>query len=188
MKGFVIGVVVTLVLLFAGFYLTVSQGWFPIGADNAPGKMERKYADMAMDAYVDKNMPQGENPVEANASNLMEGAMTYQKHCALCHGGPKGVTSPLAHKFNPPVPQIIQRIPHDEDAHLWWVTKHGIRMTGMPSWSTILSDDDIWKVVAFIKHSDKLPPEVQAMWQQAAQAPATTNAIAPRTGQPATKK
>lgn len=188
MKGFILGIIVTLVVLYAGFYLTIKQGWFPIGADNPPGKMERKYANMAMDEYVDKHMPQGENPMEANSSNLMEGAMTYEKHCALCHGGGKDRTSPMAHKFSPPVPQIIQRIPHDEDAHLFWVTKHGLRMTGMPSWDGVLSDEDMWKVIAFIKHSDKLPADVQAMWQQAAQGPATTNAVTPKTNQPATKK
>jgi hypothetical protein len=61
-------------------------------------------------------------------------------------------------------------------------------MTGMPSWDGVLSDDEMWKVIAFIKHSDKLPPDVQAMWQQAAQGPSTTNAVTPKTSQPATKK
>lgn len=188
MKGFILGVIVALAVLFGVFYLTMSQGWFPIGADNPPGKMERKYANMAMDEYVDKHMPDGNNPMDANSSNLMEGAMTYEKHCALCHGGGKDRTSPLAQKFSPPVPQILQHIPHDPDAHLFWVVKHGIRMTGMPSWDGILSDDDIWKTVAFVKHSNNLPPDVQAMWQQAAQGPSTTNEVTPQANKPAQKK
>ena len=69
-------------------------------------------------------------------------------------------------KFNPPVPQLVNRIPHDHDAWIFWVTKHGVRMTGMPAWDGVMSDDEIWKIVAFIKHSDKLPPDVQAAWQQ----------------------
>ena len=71
-------------------------------------------------------------------------------------------------KFNPPAPQLINRIPHDDDAWLFWVTKHGVRMTGMPTWDGIMSDDEMWKVIAFIKHSDKLPPDVQAVWQKMA--------------------
>jgi mono/diheme cytochrome c family protein len=74
-------------------------------------------------------------------------------------------------KFSPPVPQLINKIPHDDDAWLFWVTKHGVRMTGMPSWSSVMSDEEMWKVVAFIKHSDKLPPETQAAWQQLASEP-----------------
>ncbi|MDT8068680.1 MAG: c-type cytochrome [Terriglobia bacterium] len=179
MKGFIIGVVITLAVIFGGFYLTVSQGWFPVGADNPPGALERKYANMAMDAYVEKHMPQGNNPVQANSSNLMEGAILYEKHCALCHGGGKDRTSPLAHKFSPPVPQILQRIPHDPDAHLFWMVKHGARMTGMPSWEGVMSDDEIWKTVSFIKHSNNLPPDVQQMWEQASQQHATTNEVTP---------
>jgi mono/diheme cytochrome c family protein len=188
MKGFILGVILTLVALYGGFYLTIKQGWFPIGADNPPGKLERKYADLAMDEYVDKHMPQGNNPMETNSENLMQGAMLYEKHCALCHGGGKDRTSPLAHKFSPPAPQILQHIPHDEDAHLWWVVKHGIRMTGMPSWDGMVSDDDLWRVIGFVKHSDKLPPDVQAMWEQAAKGSSTTNGMAPTANKPSQKK
>jgi hypothetical protein len=35
----------------------------------------------------------------------------------------------------------------------------------------ILSDEEMWKVVAFVKHSDKLPPETQSAWQQLASTP-----------------
>jgi hypothetical protein len=34
-----------------------------------------------------------------------------------------------------------------------------------------MSDDEIWKIVAFIKHSDKLPPEVQSYWEKMASTP-----------------
>jgi len=74
-------------------------------------------------------------------------------------------------KFSPPAPQLIDNIPHDDDAWLFWVTKHGVRMTGMPAWDGVISDADIWRVVAFIKHSDKLPPESKAAWERAAATP-----------------
>jgi hypothetical protein len=38
----------------------------------------------------------------------------------------------------------------------------------MPSWDEVLSDDQMWQIVAFIKASGKLPPEVQDAWRQAA--------------------
>ena len=77
----------------------------------------------------------------------------------------------MQHKFNPPAPQLINRIPHDPDNWLFWVTKHGVRMTGMPTWDGIMSDEEIWKVIAFIKHSNALPPETAAAWQKLAAEP-----------------
>jgi mono/diheme cytochrome c family protein len=66
-------------------------------------------------------------------------------------------------KFSPPAPQLINRIPHDDDAWLFWVTKHGVRMTGMPAWDGVLPDDEIWTIITFVKHSDKLPADVESV-------------------------
>jgi len=79
----------------------------------------------------------------------------------------------MEHQFNPPAPQLVNVVPEVDDAWLFWVTKHGVRMTAMPSWSGVMSDNDIWKVVAFLKQSDKLPPEAQAAWQKTASEPGT---------------
>jgi hypothetical protein len=44
-------------------------------------------------------------------------------------------------------------------------------MTGMPSWDGVMTDEEMWKVIAFIKHSDKLPPETVKAWQELASEP-----------------
>ncbi|MEO8095940.1 MAG: cytochrome c, partial [Pseudolysinimonas sp.] len=111
------------------------------------------------------------NPTALSAENLTTGATEYEEHCAFCHGGAKAKISPMRDKFSPPVPQLLDRIPHDDDAWLFWVTKHGVRMTGMPAWGGVMSDDEIWKIVSFIKNSDRLPPEAQAAWQKMAATP-----------------
>ena len=171
MRAFFFGVIATLVALVVIVVAITRLGLYPIGADNPPSGLERMIAGRAMDVYADKHKPAGDNPIEAAAANLTEGAKGYEEHCALCHGGAKTKISAMQNQFSPPVPQLINRIPHDPPAWIFWVTKHGVRMTGMPAWTGILSDDDIWKIVAFIKNSDKLPPETQAAWQASAVSP-----------------
>lgn len=168
MLKFVGGVVTTLVVVFGGAYLVLNRGWVAVGADNPPSRMERRLAHMATNAYIARHAPKQENPILLTAATLSEGARLYEAHCSVCHGGAVHKISPLKDKFSPPVPQLVDRVPRDPDADFYWITKHGYRLTGMPSWDGILSDDQIWTVVAFIKHSDKLPPEAQAAWQQAA--------------------
>lgn len=178
MRGFIFGVIFTLIVIFCVVYGTVHFGLFPVGADNPPGRIERSLANQAMDEYVDRHMPaQKDNPFQPTSDNLTEGAHLYEKHCSSCHGGATNKISPMRSKFSPPVPQIINRIPHDEDGHLWWVTKHGIRMTGMPSWDGILSDDEMWKTILFVKHSNALPPDVQMAWQEIATPAPTTQPV-----------
>jgi mono/diheme cytochrome c family protein len=168
MRSFSLGVVLTLVALVLIVIAITHLGLYPIGADNPPSHLERTLAGRAMDVYADKHKPIGDNPVAPAAENLTEGAKQYEQHCALCHGGARAKISSLQNQFSPPAPQLINRIPHDPPAWIFWVTKHGVRMTGMPAWVGLLSDDDIWKIVAFIKNSGKLPPETQAAWQASA--------------------
>lgn len=168
MRGFVLGVITTLVALVVIVIGVTHLGLYPIGADNPPSQLERTLAGRAMDVYAEKHKPAGDNPIEPTAANLTAGAKQYEEHCALCHGGAKAKISAMQNQFNPPAPQLIHRIPHDPPAWIFWVTKHGVRMTGMPAWTGVLSDDDIWKIVAFIKNSAKLPPETQAAWQASA--------------------
>jgi mono/diheme cytochrome c family protein len=167
-KGFVLGVVTTLLAIALGVYLVSQFGLYPIGADNPPSTLERRLASRAMDVYADKHKPAGGNPVAVTPAGLTEGARDYEAHCAVCHGGARAKISPLRDKFNPPAPQLINRIPHDEESWLFWVTKHGVRMTGMPSWDGVLSDEAMWNIISFIKHSDKLPADVSAAWRTAA--------------------
>jgi hypothetical protein len=54
----------------------------------------------------------------------------------------------------------------DPDGVSFWKIKHGIRLTGMPSFGDSLSDQQIWTLAIFLKHMDKLPPAVQQAWQQ----------------------
>jgi len=171
MRRFFAGVIFTLLALAATVFIVSHFGLYPIGADNPPSSLERSLAMRAMDVYADKHKPEMDNPTALTAANLSEGAKEYEEHCAFCHGGAKAKISPMQNKLNPPAPQLIDHIPHDPDNWLFWVTKHGVRMTGMPSWDGIMSDEEMWKVVAFIKHSDKLPPEAAAAWQKFASTP-----------------
>ena len=171
MRGFIAGIIFTLLVIVVCVFAVSHFGLYPIGADNPPSALERSLAMRALDEYADRHKPETDNPVQPTAENLTEGARLYETNCALCHGGAKAKISPLRDRFNPPVPQLINRVPDDEDSWVFWVTKHGVRMTGMPSWDGTLSDDQMWKVVAFIKHSDKLPPEVNAAWHRMATQP-----------------
>ena len=171
MRGFLAGVILTLLVLGGGVFSVSHFGLYPIGADNPPSGLERALASRAMDVYAARHKPAMDNPTQITAANLTEGAKEYEEHCAFCHGGAKAKVSPMQNKFNPPAPQLLNRIPHDPDNWLFWVTKHGVRMTGMPSWDGIMSDEEMWQVVAFIKHSNKLPPETAAAWQKLASTP-----------------
>src|SRR6266545_4846314 len=91
------------------------------------------------------------NPVVLNADNLKAGTRTYKTMCATCHSTLNGGPSEYGQSFYPPAQQLSGGLPQYTDAKLFWITKHGIRNTGMPAWGRMLSDEDIWQIVRVLE-------------------------------------
>lgn len=161
MRSFFIGVVVTLGVLALGGGALIGLGLVNIGADQQPGKLETYIASGSLDAAVKRRAGSLVNPVPVSDDNLTEGMTLYAINCAGCHGSLDKSLSKLGADFYPPVPQIIKNPMDDPEWFIYYVTKHGIRNTGMPAWGPHLKDEEIWKIAAFLSRIDKLPPAVQ---------------------------
>ena len=172
MKSFFFGVVVTSFVLIVGGYFYLTGGHVNIAADQAPSSFERRLAMRAMDAATERRAPDQKNPVQSTEENLVAGAKLYLDHCAGCHGLPSNPASQFSRSFNPPTPGFFKRAPDMPDNQNFYIIKHGIRWTGMPAWSRILTDEQIWKIVTFMSQIEKLPPAAQKVLEPA-EAPAT---------------
>ena len=157
MRGFVIGVLVTVIVIFGGGYIYLTTGRFDTRAvGNTPGTFERQVANKSVDEWVDGHALKQDNPFQPTMENIAAGQKVYDENCAFCHGNLKQPVSPMRKNFYPPVPQLMSHTPDDPDANLFYVTKYGIKLTAMPGWDGILSDDDIWKAVLFVKNSAQM--------------------------------
>src|SRR5436309_7813623 len=140
MGKFIGGIVFTLLVIAIGGYIVLKFGMVNIGADQTPSRMERRMAGTALDAYLDKHAEDLKNPLEANDANLSEGMHIYIETCTGCHGSPKEMDSAVVSAFNPHAPQFMKRAPDMPDNQNFYVTKHGVRLTGMPAWGKLLDD------------------------------------------------
>jgi mono/diheme cytochrome c family protein len=167
MRNFILGIVITiLVLLIGGFGLAL-LGFLPTRANSAPPAMEVHIANSALDNSVERHAPRLNNPVPPTDENLIEGLKIYTMNCALCHGGIDRQPSTLAKSFYPPPPSLILHPPDDPEWRVFYMIRTGIRYTGMPAWDKSLPESDIWKLTAFLTRVDKLPPAVQDYWKKA---------------------
>ena len=165
MGKFILGVIVTLIVLILGGLGFATLGFFPTQADVAPPRWEHHLANTAVDASMERHAPRVTNPVPPTDQNLEEGMKLYTMNCALCHGGLDLKPAPLANSFYPPAPNLVTHTPDDPEWHIFYTIRTGIRYTGMPSWEKTLSEQDIWKITSFISHMEKLPPAVQEYWK-----------------------
>ena len=171
MKGFIFGIV-TMTLILAFGLLFALTGFVSMRADNPPSKMESTLAGRAMDASVARAAPKVANPVTADEANLVAGARIYRDHCTQCHGDPAHPKSPLADSLNPRAPQFMNDMPDMPEHHNYYILQHGIRWTAMPGWKNVLTDQQIWQLVAFLGHMHDLPPAAKQVFAETAPHPA----------------
>lgn len=165
MGKFVLGVVVTLVVLALGALGFATLGFFPTKADVPPPQIERHLALSALDASMERHAPRVTNPLPPTDQNLIDGIKLYTMNCALCHGGLDRKASPLENSLYPPPPNLVTDPPDDPEWHIFYAIRTGVRYSGMPAWEKSLSEQDMWKLTSLLSHMEKLPPAVQEYYK-----------------------
>jgi thiosulfate dehydrogenase len=165
MGKFILGVIITLIVLILGGLGFAMLGFCPTAADVEPPHWEHHIAMGAVDASMERHAPRVTNPLTPTDQNLEDAMKIYTMNCALCHGGLDRKPSTLATSFYPPPPNFISDPPDDPEWHIHYAIGTGVRYTGMPAWDKTLTDQDIWKLTMFLSHMDKLPPAVQEFWK-----------------------
>jgi mono/diheme cytochrome c family protein len=168
MKGFLIGVLATLVVLAVAGFLYLRLGYLDIRAGIHPSALESTLAMSFLDASTDRHARPQENPAAPTEANLLTGMKLYQQHCATCHGAPQQANGSLGLHFYPPAPQFTEDGPDMPEYQNFYIIQHGVRWTSMPAWTGLLDDQQIWQVTTFLAHMSKLPPAVDQRWRQAA--------------------
>ena len=165
MRSFILGVIVTLLLLAFGSLSLALLGLFPTHADATPSALEQRVAMNALDASMERRAPRDSNPLPQTPENLIDGMKIYTMNCANCHGGLDRKASALGTSFYPPAPQLILHPLDDPDWHVYYAVRTGVRYTGMPAWGKTMSQQDMWKVTAFLTQLEKLPQQAQEFWK-----------------------
>lgn len=89
----------------------------------------------------------------------------YSAACMVCHGAPGEGRSPWVVTY-PEAPLLTEatNVSRWKDTELFWITKYGIKATGMLALGPTHKDSDIWAVTAFVKQLPTMKMEdYQAM-------------------------
>jgi thiosulfate dehydrogenase len=172
--SFLGGIIFALVVLAGVGYFVVKTGIIPANADSKPAAVESWVANTALDATLERETKGLKNPIQPSDENLITGLHLYAENCAICHGASDAKPSNPAQGFYIEAPQLAKDgVEEDPETTSFWKVKHGIRFTAMPSFSTTLQDEEIWKIAMFLKQMDKLPHTVDAEWKKVPSAAVT---------------
>lgn len=96
-------------------------------------------------------------PAMDDPARVRSGLVLYHEQCLVCHGAPGVAIAEIGQGLNPTPPELSGEA--EEPAEVFWVVKHGIKMTGMPAFGVTHTDEEIWNLVAFLQQMPKLTPE-----------------------------
>ncbi|MGI8770704.1 MAG: c-type cytochrome [Acidobacteriaceae bacterium] len=157
--GFVLGILAVAAVIF----LDLRFGALPVAVADSAFPFEKQIVHVPMRARIDSALKPA--PFGASEDAFEGGARVYRTECAGCHGTP-GRDVPYAHYMYPAAPQLWKKhgrlgvvgASDDETGETYWKVANGIRLTGMPSYSHILSDTEMWQVSLLLKNADKELP------------------------------
>ncbi|MFL6719104.1 MAG: c-type cytochrome [Burkholderiaceae bacterium] len=89
---------------------------------------------------------------------VRSGMALYAEHCAQCHGAPGVSPAPFAFGLRPAPVNLVEPGRTWQPSQIYWIVKHGVKMTAMPGWEYRLSENELWDLVAFVKRLPTLSP------------------------------
>lgn len=93
-----------------------------------------------------------ENPIPATEDSIAKGAALFARNCAVCHGEQGEGDGPAAEAMEPKPANLHEdHVQSNSDGALFWIITHGRPETPMPPWDNVLSEEERWHLVNFLR-------------------------------------
>ena len=130
------------------------SGIYDVSASSSHSRIVNWLLSTTSHASIERHAKDIDVPNLDDDSLVRVGVNDFNDMCAGCHGASGRDPEAMSQGLNPPPTDLAESAAEMSPAELFWVTKNGIKMTGMPAWGATHDDDAIWPVVAFMT---KLP-------------------------------
>ena len=147
--------------------LVIYAGIYDIAADEPHSQPVFWLMQMVRDRSIAAHATDAVPVDLSNPKRIASGAAQYEEMCSTCHLAPGMKRTEISWGLYPRAPEL-RRGSRLTPAEQFWVVKHGIKMTGMPSWGVTHDDELLWDIVAFLRKMPKLTAdEYQALVRSA---------------------
>ena len=145
----------TPIVLIGVLALAIYAGIYDIGADEPHSQPIFWLMQMMRDRSIAARATDAIPADLSNPKRIASGAVQYEEMCSTCHLAPGMKRTEISWGLYPRAPEL-RRGSRLTPAEQFWVVKHGIKLTGMPSWGVTHDDELLWDIVAFLRKMPEL--------------------------------
>jgi mono/diheme cytochrome c family protein len=92
------------------------------------------------------------DPPATLSPSFDEGDKVFGIDCAGCHGSDGHSPTDAGRWMYPRSANLISHeVQNYSDRELFWIVKNGIRMTGMPAFGKVETEENIWNLVRYLR-------------------------------------
>jgi mono/diheme cytochrome c family protein len=157
-------ILIFIIIVIVGFFIIIYMGKYDVAATKPHTKLTEFILNTATEQSIRSHAVGITVPSLDDKSMVNEGFDHYKEMCVGCHGAPGIKPSEIGKGLYPEPPELADVIEEMSSEELYWITKNGIKMTGMPAFGPTHSEEEVWSIVAFLKQlPDLTPKEYKAM-------------------------
>lgn len=168
LKGLATGVVLAALFGLLIVLLVAYTGAYNIAASQDHSPFVRWLFSTTMEHSVAARAEEVQVPERFTDAQVAAGGRHYQAMCQHCHAGPGVERAEWAKGLLPQPPHLLDNAEHWQLNEIFWLVKHGVRMSAMPAFGETHSDDELWGIAAFVMRLPGMTAdEYAALGQQA---------------------
>jgi mono/diheme cytochrome c family protein len=143
----------TIILVSGAAVVIGGVNQIQLGALQEPGHFETVLATRAKRILVRRSSRQGTPAAPTNLqASIEEGDKLFGTECATCHGMDGHKLTDAGRWMYPRAADLTSaEIQRYSDGELFWIVKNGIRLSGMPAFGKVESDEHIWNLVHYVR-------------------------------------
>lgn len=157
--GAVAGALGVLALLGAAGLIVVYTGAYNVAATEEHASFTRWAFDTTLRNSVERRADAVAPPGSITPEMVAAGAGSYKAMCQHCHAGPGVTREGWAGGMRPRPPHLAEAAADWDAKEVFWIVRHGVKMSGMPAFGPTHDDRAIWNIVAFVKELPAMTPE-----------------------------
>src|SRR5690606_15653083 len=148
--------------------IVVYTGAFNVAATEEHQSITRWAFDTTFHNSVELRAADVVAPDKITPGMVAAGASAYKSMCQHCHAGPGAEREDWAGGMRPRPPHLTEAAARWELHQIYWIVKHGVKMTGMPAFGPTHDDQTLWGIAAFVRELPAMTPERYAEMGSAA--------------------